>query len=89
MTIRAFAIPKSVSFTSPCSLTRMLWGLMSRWTMPSGLPCREFHELLPAADGSTFLMFYRCAGASYVGAIKGRSIVGARADVKGTLGGKP
>ena len=33
-------MPKSVSFTSPCSLSSTLWGLTSRWTMPSGLPSR-------------------------------------------------
>ncbi len=37
----AFAIPKSVSLTSPWSLISTLFGLMSRWTMPSGLPSRD------------------------------------------------
>ena len=30
---RAFAIPKSMSFAIPLVLTRMLWGLTSRWTI--------------------------------------------------------
>ena len=37
----ALAMPKSASFTSPCSLMSTLLGLMSRWTMPSGLPPRR------------------------------------------------
>ena len=36
----ALAMPKSVSLTSPWSLMSTLFGLMSRWTMPSGLPSR-------------------------------------------------
>ena len=31
----ARAIPKSVSFTSPCGVTIMLDGLTSRWTIPA------------------------------------------------------
>ena len=34
----ALAMPKSDTFTSPCSLISTFCGLMSRWTMPSGLP---------------------------------------------------
>jgi hypothetical protein len=35
---RALAMPKSVSFTSPRTLTITLEGDTSRWTMPSGAP---------------------------------------------------
>ena len=41
----ALAMPKSASLTSPSPLRSTLFGLMSRWTIPSGLPSR----LLPWA----------------------------------------
>ena len=34
----AFAMPKSMSFTSPSKDTMMFCGLTSRWTMETGLP---------------------------------------------------
>ena len=37
----ALAMPKSVSLISPWSLISTLFGLMSRWTIPSGLPSRR------------------------------------------------
>ena len=34
----AFAMPKSTSFVCPSYVTKMLWGLMSRWMISSGRP---------------------------------------------------
>ncbi len=36
--VRALAMPKSASFTSPWCETSTLLGQMSRWTIPSGFP---------------------------------------------------
>ena len=41
LALRAFAIPKSETFTAPCHDRRTLCGETSRWTRPCGSPGLE------------------------------------------------
>lgn len=47
--------------------------------------CARRHRLRAADDGSTTLLWYRCGGDVYLGALAGRLIVGVRADVRGSI----
>lgn len=47
--------------------------------------CGEDHILEGADDGSELLLFYRCGGKSYLGAINGRAVVGVKSDVSGEI----
>ena len=48
--------------------------------------CDTSHLLEACDDGSTMLMFYKCGGNSYLGAVNGRSVVGTKPSMSGTLG---
>jgi hypothetical protein len=41
--------------------------------------CGKRHALEAAADGSTLLLFYKCGETLYLGAVRGRSVVGQKA----------
>lgn len=45
--------------------------------------CGGTHPLEPADDGSTTVLFYRCADKLYLGALGGRVVVNVKADFSG------
>lgn len=47
--------------------------------------CGKDHPLEPCDDGSTLLMFYRCGGETYLGAVDGRLTAGIKPDVSGNI----
>jgi len=49
------------------------------------LQCGETHTLEACDDGSTLLMFYRCGGKSYLGAVANRLVVGVKSDCHGEV----
>jgi hypothetical protein len=46
--------------------------------------CGSFHEVIDA-DPPGILVFYRCGPTSYLAGIRGRCVVGLRADVSGAI----
>lgn len=45
--------------------------------------CHEQHELV--GDDPEFLMFYRCGGVPFLGAVKGKLVIGWKADCSGDV----
>lgn len=47
--------------------------------------CKQEHVLEAADDGSELLLFYKCKGKVYLGAVGGRCVVLAKPDASGSV----